>query len=407
MHPDLASTPITKRLTPRQRLAEALTGGRPDVLPAAPCYLMLFLEEFQRANYIESYRRHLRGKTRCRVDHAQDTHFRAEALYQSYGVFKARPDWIEVPEGASRAWAERTDIVVQDGVLYYQDRGSGQRQPMSHVRLRGDPNMTGDDPSRHDIHDGRDQLRSRSDVDARLPVHPAKELLQSGTLDLAAQVVADYGDEYFISTILDPPFSDAYDLLGFEGLMLIQLEQPDLFHSVLQRKLEQCQQVLDAWAAVGIHGVYAEEVFTGADILSPQSYERFVFAYNQPYFRHLRKLGLLSIHYVCGDVVPRLDRIVELDVDAVAVEESKKNFRIEIEEVIERVAGRRAVLGNIDAVRFGPGATLEEMAAEVKRQAQVGARARGFVISTGSPFPLDTNPRLIDTLVSTAHSLAP
>jgi len=244
-------------------------------------------------------------------------------------------------------------------------------------------------------------------VDARLPIRPAKELLQSGTFNLAAQVVADYGDEYFISTILDPPFSDAYDLLGFEGLMLIQHEQPDLFHTVLQRKLEQSQQVMDAWAAVGIHGVYAEEVFTGADILSPKSYDRFVFAYNQPYFNHLRKLGLLSIHYVCGDVVPRLDRIVELDVDAVAVEESKKSFTVEIQEVIERVAGRRAVFGNIDAVRFGPGATLEEMAAEVRRQAQAGARARGFVISTGSPFPLDTNPRLIDTLVSTAHSLSP
>jgi len=44
------------------------------------------------------------------------------------------------------------------------------------------------------------------------------------------------------------------------------------------------------------------------------------------------------------------------------------------------------------------------MAAEVKRQIRIGARAKGFVVSTGSPFPLDTNPRLIDTLVATAHS---
>jgi len=385
----------------------ALTGGQPDVLPAAPCYLVLFLEEFQRANYIEQYRRHLRGKTRCRVDHAQDTHFRAEAIYQSYSVFKARPDWIEVPEGSSRAWAERTDIVVQDGVLYYEDRLSGKRLPMNSVRLRSDLDMTGDDPSLHDLHDGREQFRSQSDIDARLPVLPTEELLQSGSWDLAAEVVAYYGDEYFISTILDPPFSDAYDLLGFEGLMLIQHEQSDLFHYLLQRKLKQSQQVMGAWAAVGIHGVYAEEVFTGADIISPKSYDRFVFAYNQPYFSYMRQLGLLSIHYVCGDVMPRLDRIVELDIDAVAVEESKKNFRIEIQEVIERVAGRRAVFGNIDAVRFGPGATLEEMATEVRRQAQAGARARGFVVSTGSPFPLDTNPRLIDTLVSTTHSLVP
>jgi uroporphyrinogen-III decarboxylase len=121
----------------------------------------------------------------------------------------------------------------------------------------------------------------------------------------------------------------------------------------------------------------------------------------------MRGLGLLPIHYVCGDVVPRLERIAELDVAAVAVEESKKNFTIELQEVVERVAGRAAVFGNIDAVRFGLHASREELAAEVKRQAQVGAKARGFVVSTGSPFPLDTNPRQVDTLVSTAHALRP
>jgi len=97
---------------------------------------------------------------------------------------------------------------------------------------------------------------------------------------------------------------------------------------------------------------------------------------------------------------------VHYDIAAVAVEESKKNFKIEIEEVVERVAGRVALFGNIDAVRFGLHATLDDMAAEVRRQARIGARAKGFVVSTGSPFPLDTNPRLIDTLVATAHEMS-
>jgi uroporphyrinogen-III decarboxylase len=217
-------------------------------------------------------------------------------------------------------------------------------------------------------------------------------------------VAADCGDQYFISTILDTPFSDAYDLLGFQGLMLIQHDRPDLFHHLLQRKLAQTQEVMGAWAAAGVHGVYVEEVFTGADMISTHNYDKFVFAYNQPYFQRMRALGLLPIHYVCGDVIPRLERMVEYDIAAVAVEESKKNFHIAIAEVIERVAGRAAVFGNIDAVRFGIHATAEEMSAEVERQAGIGEKALGFIVSTGSPFPLDTNPRLIDTLVAAAHS---
>jgi len=381
-------------LTPKERMVRALTGQRPDRLPAAPAYLSLFLADFERAFYVEQYRNRLRGRSRYSVDHDEDTIFRAEAIYQSYGIFKVRPDWIEAHCGPGRDWAEETDVVEEDGDLFFEDWSTGQRTP-----------MLGPKSSLTDLWDSPAQIRDRSDVDAQLPVPAADELLAGGEFDLLRQVVADYGDRYFITTILDTPFSDAYDLLGFQGLMVIQHDQPDLFHYLLERKLAQAKEVMAACAACGIHGVYAEEVFTGADLISPRSYDQFVCRYNLPYFSHMRSLGLLPIHYVCGDSIPRLERMIEYDVAAVAVEESKKGFQIEIEEVVDRVAGRAAVLGNIDAVRFGLHATADEMAAEVRRQATIGARAKGFVVSTGSPFPLDTNPRLIDAMVETAHSI--
>jgi len=390
----------------KERMMSALRGEKPDCFPAAPAYLSLFLAEFERAYYVEQYRLRLRGRSRYAIDHQEDTRFRARALYQSYGIFKARPDWIEVRRGTSRAWAERTHIVQQDGVLYYEDQASGVRLPMHQVPLPyGNAGLVAESQSLRDRWDISEQIRSREQVDARLPILSADELLARGDFDLPRQVMVDYGDRYFVSTILDTPFSDAYDLLGFQGLMLIQYDRRELFHYLLQRQLARTQRVMDAWAAVGVHGVYVEEVFTGADLISPRSYDEFVFAYNQPYFHHMSSLGLLPIHYVCGDVLPRLERIAQLDIAAVAVEESKKDFVIEIEEVVNRVDGRLAVLGNIDAVRFGVQATLAEMTDEVKRQARVGAQASGFVVSTGSPFPLDTNPRLIDTLVTTAHAL--
>ncbi len=386
----------------------ALSGQRPAITPAAPCYLGLFLADFERAYYIEQYRRRLRGSGRCLVDHAEDTLFRAQALCQSYGVFKVRPDWLEVHRGASRAWAERTAIVRQDGILYYEERASGRRVPMHEVPMpRGDAGLPGANPSTTDLWDLSAGIQSVDDVDARLPIVSAAELLARGDFDLAKRVVADEGDHYFLATILDTPFSDAYDLLGFQGLMTIQHDRPDLLHHLLARKLAQTQEVMAAWAATGIHGVYVEEVFTGADTISPRSYDEYVFAYNQPYFRRLCALGLLPIYYACGDVVPRLERMAQLDVAAIAVEESKKTFRIDLRDVVDRVAGRAAVFGNVDAVHFGIHATMEEMAAEVRRQMRIGERARGFVVSTGSPFPLDTNPRQIDTLVAAAHAIVP
>jgi hypothetical protein len=397
---------MTRRETPKERMLAALKGRAPAGLPAAPAYPSLFLADFARAYYVEQYRLRTRGLERHPVDHEEDTRFRAQALYQSYGVFKSRPDWIEVGRGPSRAWAESTDIVVADGVPHYEDKESGVRLPMADVPLpRGDAGLVPASAALEDLWDSSNEFKSTEQVDEFLPVLSASDLLARGDMDLPKKVVADYGDEYFVETVLDTPFSDAYDLLGFQGLMLIQHDRPAVFHHLLARKLSQTQEVMRAWAAAGIHGVFVEECFTGADLISPRSYDEFVFEYDVPYFHSMRSLGLLPILYVCGDVIPRIDRMVQLDISAVAVEESKKNFSIEIEDVVERVDGRAAVFGNIDAVKFGIQATMDEMAAEVKRQARIGARANGFVVGTGSPFPLDTNPRQIDTLVETAHSL--
>jgi uroporphyrinogen-III decarboxylase len=395
-------------MTSKERMIHALQGQAADVVPAAWAYPSLYLENAERAAYVEQYRRRIGDAERYAIDHEEDTLFRARALHESYRTLEAQPDWIEVSQGASRAWAARTEIIRRGNELRYHDLESDRTEPMATAPVPwGDARLKATSASLTDLWDVDQAVQDEDDVDARLPVLSAEELLARGDFDLPRQLVADYGDEVFISTVLDTPFSNAYDLLGFQGLMTIQHDRPALFHQLLERELARAREEMAAWAAVGVHGVYVEEVFTGADLISPRSYDEFVYRYNQPYFRHMRSLGLLPIHYVCGDAIPRLDRIASLDIAAVAVEESKKAFTIEIEEVVERVAGRVVVFGNVDAVRFGLHATPEEMAAEVKRQARIGARARGFVVSTGSPFPLDTEPRQIDTLVATAHGIEP
>ncbi|MBC8264713.1 MAG: hypothetical protein H8E47_11385, partial [Anaerolineales bacterium] len=216
-------------MTSKERMFRALQGGQPDVVPAAPAYPGLFLVDFERAFYVEQYRLLIRGRSRYPIDHGEDTRFRVQAKYQSYGIFKTRPDWIEISRVASRAWAEQTDIVLQDGILFYEDKVSGVRLPMHEAALpRGDRRLVAGSRAVRDLWDTSEQVWSKEQVDARLPILSADELLARGDFDLARQVVADYGDQYFISTILDTPFSDAYDLLGFQGLMLIQHDRPDL-----------------------------------------------------------------------------------------------------------------------------------------------------------------------------------
>ena len=385
-------------------LLKVLTHQTPDYTPAAPVYLSLFLEDFERNYYIEQYRLRIGAQECYQIEHDEDTQIRAQALYQSYGIFKQRPEWMEVHCGASRAWAERTQILQREGVLYYTDQESGIEVRMDSIQIpRGDARLHPEDTYHHDVWDISGGLQDRAAVDALLPLPSAQDLLAAGHFDLPRQVANDHGARYFISTVLDTPYSDSYDLLGFQGLMVIQHDRPKLFHYLLERRWALSEQIMNAWANTGIHGVFVEEVFTGADMISPRSYDEFVFAYNRPYFQKMRQLGLLPIHYICGDVIPRLERICELDIAAVAVEEGKKNFKIEIEDVIAAVNGRAVIFGNIDAPYFGEHASLAELEAEIIRQRRCGQKAQGFVVSTGSPFPLDTNPRRIDRIVAIAR----
>ena len=79
-------------MTSKENMFKALQGEKPDVLPVAPGYLSLYLAELERAAYIEQYRPCLKGHSHYPVEHAEDTHFRARALVQSYQAFKIAPD---------------------------------------------------------------------------------------------------------------------------------------------------------------------------------------------------------------------------------------------------------------------------------------------------------------------------
>jgi uroporphyrinogen-III decarboxylase len=396
------------KMTPKERMIRVLAGEKPDVLPAAPVYLALYLEDSVRKYYIQGYHRVIGNKACYQIEHQEDTFIRANAIYQSYAIFEEMPDLIEAIEGASREWAARTQIIQVDNRLFYKDRLTGSQCPMDSSPMPSRADFISQEGSTPNfLWDRSNEFQDRADIDQAIPILTADQLLERGDLDLIRKIVQDLGDQYFIVTYHDTPFSTTYDFLGFQGQMIFQHDHPDLLHHMLDRLLQQSDEAQQAYAATGLHGIFAQEVLTGADMISPRSYEEFVQHYNQPYFQRMRSTGLQAIHYVCGDVIPRLDQMARYNVSAIAVEESKKKFVIDLEEVVKRIAGRAAVWGNIDAVRFGPGAAPDEMAAEVRRQAQIGATTKGFVVSTGSPFPLDTPPGLIDILVATAHSIHP
>jgi uroporphyrinogen-III decarboxylase len=180
------------------------------------------------------------------------------------------------------------------------------------------------------------------------------------------------------------PLGSLYGLWGYEGMMLMIGSRPELAEYAARRVLEQKLPGLDALQALGLPLVWIEELFT--DQISPSAFREL----NVPLMRRLadeiRRRGLRSIYYYCGNPWDRIEDILAVGADALSLEESKKGFRIDIEEVARAVDGRCAIFGNLDSVGILEQGSDVVLEAEVARQVAAGRRNRSrFALSTGSP----------------------
>jgi len=205
--------------------------------------------------------------------------------------------------------------------------------------------------------------------------------VRSGRLDYARMVVERFGSEKFIYANVGSPYWRAITgYMGFRGMIRGIFRRPRL-----------------------VEAVWIEDCLSSASEISTEHFRRFALPYVKDVVSEVRKTGMKSIYYFCGDVHDRLEYLLEVGADAISLEESKKNFQIDIEWVNEVVSGRCCIFGNIDSLRVLQDGTLEELEREVKRQIEVGREHGKFVVSLGSPVTPKTPLRRVREYVEIAR----
>jgi uroporphyrinogen-III decarboxylase len=390
----------------KERMQFALGGLQPDQTPVAPAYLGLYLDKRIHDHYLQAYEQKLGRAESCGIDHAEDSLFRAQAVLQAYKIFEIKPDWMHVLYGESRRWAAEGKIRRWAGRLIYTNPISGEEYDLLGAKEVDAPvSMRYIHPfaSTADHWGETTALRSAADVDAAVVVRKAEDLEAEGVFEIARLLVEMAGAELYLHCESGTPFWYTYSVLGFLRMMTAMHDDPDLFKYLMAREHAQHIEVLKGLERAGVHGVWVEECLSSADLISEQDYLRFVFPTTQSYLEDIRALGMQRVLYYCGDSLPRLKHLRRLPITALAVEESKKGFTINIEDVIGEVEGACCVFGNLDAVGVVHNGARADIEQEVRRQIEAGRKARGFVLCQGSPFPLDTPPQKVDWMVQTAR----
>jgi len=308
--------------------------------------------------------------------------FTPEAMKQKARDYYERTglEWMATYACESRENRRRTRIEVRPDGVWRLDITTGEAQRLPEPMVSGTNTACA-----RSHHLPPESWPTRPDqFDALIPLSPPfdrNRFLQEGRQDVA-WAIRETG--LFTYGAVNSPIWSLYGLLGYEGMMMLLAEQPDLALYAARRILENTRPFIAQIAALGGDAVWIEECLT--DQFSPQTFRQI----NLPLLRSLtetiRSFGLKSIYYYCGNPWNRLDAILDVGADALHFEESKKGFAIPIEALAEAVAGRCTLFGNLDAISVLQDGTEEKLRSEITRQLRAGRKNRGrFIMSTGSP----------------------
>jgi hypothetical protein len=393
---------VLKGMNGKQRFLTALASGKADVTPVGIDYLSLYLAERTEHLYVEAYRPRLERLGRVRIDPDEDVQIRASATLQAYDCFQERHDWLSVFGAPAPEVLRQQELLLEEGKVFELDHGSGTRRQML---------LSGQEQKTEEMRDTFERMRTgrieKSDTDSLLAERRVRKRIVRGDMRLVQAIVREKGDDTFIYTGAAAPFWSVYGLIGFESMMTALHDAPSTLLLLMDGLLEGALEDAQAFKDAGGHGLRVEECLASADMISPRAFERFVWPYEERLFAQLRRMGLKTILYFCGDVMSRLPALRQLPIDALMVEESKKNFSIDIAEVRSAVGPELCLLGNVDAYAVVQKGTEAELAAEVARQFRVAGADGAFIAGVGSPLPLDTPPERADLLIRCARQHRP
>jgi len=145
-----------------------------------------------------------------------------------------------------------------------------------------------------------------------------------------------------VTAIIGAPFGEVAYRLSLIETMLCLFKRPDLIKRlselVSRRYLEEAKALIEA----GVEVFWIEEVFADAGTISPRHFEELTLPYEKKQVDEFRRLGVYTIFYFCGNLMPIIEKIASINAHAFAFEEDKKGFKIDRPRVKDAINVKKA-----------------------------------------------------------------
>ncbi|MCC6443734.1 MAG: hypothetical protein IT210_09805 [Armatimonadetes bacterium] len=375
-------------MTGKEKIEAALSAEGTPEIPAVICYEGIYIRD------------HWPQLTGCPWWYQHSPDIERQLEWHRDVIDRTDQDWVALPGFYSRESRQHIRIEPRADGVYSIDTRTGEAYRLT------EPQISGWSPGSENASIHPDTLALTPDeLDVHIPVSENDDPSESvrGGGDLVKALMDEYGHLFPISSVGSPLWG-CYGLWGFEGMMTLIASRPDLVEYACGRFLRQVRQTVRRAAAMGARGIWIEECLT--DMISPEAFRRLNVPCVRAITEEIRAAGMKSVYYYCGDPAGKWEMLLDVGADALSLEESKKGFRIDIEEVAERAGGRCAILGNLDAIGALQEGSESDLKAEISRQIAAGRRnGSRFIMSLGSPVTPETPADRVRLYCDLTHEL--
>ena len=363
----------------RERLRAALSGGETDRAPFFPCIApdhacVAVGRRFEEA--IADPRLGVRWM------------LEANLLYGS--------DATRVRLTPPRSWFEEKEVRREGRDLVQVDRAAGEIEGVFDVQGGGglqlrrppEPVLTADEAQ-------------------RIPIPTADELIASGQLDAAREIAAEAHERglFVVGMASSQTLNFLVERMGDSARALMALaDDPDFVREMFRVATDLSIQRIEAFARVGVDGIYIGDSYASGSVISPRMYEDLC----SPAYRraadaaHAR--GLLVYKHCCGDYRPLLAHVVANRVDGMEGIDPTRGMSVAQTRAV--VGDALCLIGGVSCLTLLNGAADEVYREARECVAQGGAKGR-YVLGSACAVPRFTPPDNMRAMARAAHESGP
>lgn len=365
-------------MTSRERMIAAIEGRNTDQIPVAPYF------------WGAEYGWKLVDKPIWEVLHGEGDMALTilEALDERHGC-----DWVVPSHSSSRMLRGKSYKREDYSHVYFVDEQTGEEwvfHKEGHWLIQADKigEVRGDNQG-----SGIEPPKNRTEADDWLKQH-FPHLEEPPQPYKPNRRFRERFPDRFLCSITIAPFAGLAYALGFEPTLVLLYTDPSLCAYMIERTMAHVPIHYSRLASDGFDCGLMCDSWASADIMSPDTYKNWLAPLHKIVSDELHKVGLKSVMYNTGNVLPMLETMANLGYDAISVEERIKGVEIDIKEVREAVGPDQCLFANFDSYLLERG-DRNAIRQEIKRQI-AAAGPRSFVMSTGSPVCDATDPDIID-----------